>query len=98
MDSSTRYRRVNEEGEWEYLCPKCEEWKVKERFKGCVESVDGFGNCKICRSCISVKANVARHNSTQEGVDYILSKMGYEVGNPDNPVWVQFHNRYKFRY
>lgn len=98
MDSSTRYRRVNEDGEWEYLCVKCEVWKIKKRFTGCVELVDGFGNCKMCRSCISIKANIARDKTSKEGVDNVLTALGYETGNPDNPVWVQFHKRHNLIY
>jgi hypothetical protein len=98
MDTSTRYKRVNEDGEWEYLCNKCDVWKPKERFKGCVELVDAYGNCLMCRSCISVKANVLRKDISQEGIDFILSTMGYEINNPDNPVWVQFHKKHNLPY
>lgn len=98
MDSSTRYRRVNEEGEWEYLCPSCDDWKPKERFRGCVDKVDGFGNCKICRSCISIKANKTRLGNVEDDVKIIMIKLGYEVDNPDNPIWVQFHKRHNLPY
>jgi hypothetical protein len=89
-----RQRRINNDGEWEYLCPYCNTWKLKERFKGCVDKIDGFGNCRKCRSCISSYAHSQKDTSIRKQANILMIKLGYEVGNPDNPVWVQFHKKY----
>lgn len=98
MDNSKRQRRINEDGDWEYLCVNCENWKPKERFKGCVDKVDGFGNCYMCKSCIASKGNENKNNRDKMELDIAMMKLGYEVGNPDNPVWVQFHKRHNLPY
>ena len=97
-DKLVRHRRVNEDGDWEYECVKCLDWKPKSKFKGCVDKVDGFGNCHICRNCISVIANQTKRDINKQDVDRVMKLLGYEVNNPDNPVRVQFHKKYNLPY
>jgi len=94
MEKQKRYRRVNSDGEWEYKCISCEIWKLKDKFAGCVEKTDGFGNCLTCRSCITSKANKTKEHNIQREVREILTILGYELDNPEYPVWKQFNDKH----
>jgi hypothetical protein len=89
-----RHRRIDIDGNWEYLCVSCNIWKLKEKFKGCVDKIDGFGNCLTCRSCISHKCHITKVSNDDADVKLFMLKLGYEVDNPENPVWLQFHKKY----
>jgi len=93
----TRRRRINEDGEWEYECSSCERWLMKSKFKGCVEKIDAYGNCLMCRSCISKRANLKKMDGIKEEVNELFIRMGY---NPysDIPIYKQFENRIKEKY
>jgi len=93
----TRRRRINEDGEWEYECISCEEWLEKEKFKGCFNKIDAYGNCLLCRSCISRKAMEKRNNNVIEEVNELFIRMGY---NPysDIPIYKQVEERHRKKY
>jgi hypothetical protein len=92
-----RRRRVNELGEWDYECSSCLLWLDKSKFKGCVEKIDAYGNCLMCRSCISQRANKKKMSAEQKEVREIFIRMGY---NPDSdvPIYKQVEERYKLKY
>lgn len=92
-----RRRRINEQGEWEYECSSCEDWFLKTKFKGCVEKIDAYGNCLMCRSCIAHKANKNRVFNEKEVVDEILIILGYDPYS-NIPVYKQTEQRYKEKY
>lgn len=92
-----RRRRINEEGEWEYECSSCKLWLNKKKFWGCVNKIDAYGNCLMCRSCIASKGNNNRLSQEQNEVNEILISMGY---NPfsDIPVYKQVEERNRLKY
>jgi len=97
MDNLTRRRRVGIDGNWEYECNECEKWLPKEKFRGCVDKVDAYGNCLMCRSCISVEAHKVRDQRERKLIDKVLIGMGYDV-NSDIPVHKQFEKKLKEKY
>jgi len=98
MDTDIRRRRIDENGDWEYECSNCFVWLPKDKFKGCVEKIDAYGNCLMCKSCISKVAMKKRGNTIRNEVDDILIKMGYDPYNDDKPVWKQAEERYRNKY
>jgi len=92
-----RRKRVNEDGNWEYECNSCERWLEKDKFKGCVDKIDAYGNCLMCRSCISKKGNKKRIDNVKDEVDELFIRMGY---NPysDVPIYKQVEERIKKKY
>lgn len=97
MDNLTRRRRVAEDGNWEYECVECKNWLPKNKFKGCIEKVDAYGNCLMCRSCISVEAHKTRDSRERIQIDEILIGMGFDPYG-DIPVHKQFEERIKKKY
>ena len=92
-----RRRRINELGEWEYECSSCLLWLDKSKFKGCVDKIDAYGNCLMCRSCIGKKAMVKRTDNVKQEVNEVFIRMGY---NPysDIPIYKQVEERFKKKY
>jgi len=97
MDDLTRRRRINEEGEWDYECASCKLWLGKEKFWGCVNKIDAYGNCLMCRRCSASKGMEKRTSNEKDVVNDILISMGY---NPfsDVPVYKQVEERRKLKY
>lgn len=76
-DMLIRRKRIDEMGEWEYECRECEKWLPKEKFKGCRTYVDAYGNCLMCASCRSKKANSNKIKTENEWKEYILTNIGF---------------------
>lgn len=88
MDNQVRKKRVDSEGEWEYECVVCELWLPQQKFRGCKNYVDGFGNCLMCSSCRAKKAHEGVRKSEEEQVRIILTNIGfYDYPNPEN--WIK---------
>lgn len=92
-----RRKRVNEFGEWEFECSECLLWLSKNRFRGCVQYIDAYGNCLMCSSCRGKKSQQKKLDEDKEEVKRMLRVMGYD---PDSeiPVWQQFHDRHGLKY
>jgi len=91
-----RRRRVDTDGNWEYECSKCKLWLPKVKFKGCVEKVDAYGNCLMCRSCISSRAKQKVISQERKEVEEILIALGYDINGI--PIHEQFEKRIKDKY
>jgi hypothetical protein len=76
-DLLVRRKRMNEEGEWEYECRECCEWLPKDRFRGCKTYVDAYGNCLMCSSCRSKKANLKKIKTEEDWKEHILGVLGF---------------------
>jgi len=98
MEQIVRRKRVNEIGEWEYECDSCKLWLPKSKFTGCVDWIDAYGNCLMCRSCIAKKAMKTKKNNDRNSINEILIGMGYDPYNKEKPVWKQVEERNKKRY
>jgi len=92
----TRRKRIDFNGEWEYECASCKLWLPKNKFKGCVDKIDAYGNCLSCRSCISREANKTKLTNEQKEVNEILISMGYDLDS-DIPVHIQFKNKHNLK-
>ena len=80
-----RRKRVNFAGEWEYECSVCENWLDKSRFSGCSNYVDAYGNCLMCISCRSKKAQQKKKTGEEQVVNEILEAIGfYEYPNAES--------------
>lgn len=79
-----RRKRIDENGDWEYECRECENWLPKEKFRGCKNYVDAYGNCLMCASCRSKKANQKKIETEEEWKEHILNTLGfYDFPNAD---------------
>lgn len=87
-DDLTRERRVSYEGEWEYKCIECLDWKDKERFGGCITFVDGFGNCLMCKECRYKNAAKKKKQTENLSVKNVLEAVGF-YKYPDSESWLQ---------
>lgn len=84
----TRNRRIDEQGEWEYECVRCKEWKSKSGMGGCKTHIDGFGNCLVCLSCRQSVAQQGIKQKEKEIAKQILTNIGfYEY--PDSDTWYE---------
>lgn len=72
-----RRKRVDENGDWEYECRECDNWLSKEKFRGCRTYVDAYGNCLMCASCRSKKANQKKLKTEEEWKEHILTCIGF---------------------
>lgn len=97
MELIVRRKRVNEFGEWEFECAECLLWLPKKRFRGCVQYIDGFGNCLLCSSCRGRKSQEKRADEDMEEVKRMLRIMGYDP-DAEKPVWQQFHDKHNLPY
>jgi hypothetical protein len=82
MENSTddllvRRKRVNPDGEWEYECRECELWLPKNKFRGCVNYIDAYGNCLMCSSCRSKLSHQKALDNEKEGMKELLTKIGF---------------------
>jgi S-adenosylmethionine hydrolase len=87
-----RRKRVNEFGEWEYECRYCDNWLPKNKFRGCVEYIDAYGNCLMCSSCRAKKSQETRVENNEDLVKQVLTLMGYDTSSK-TPVWKQFYEK-----
>lgn len=78
-----RRKRVNELGEWEYECRYCELWLPQNRFRGCVDYIDAYGNCLMCSSCKAKKAQITQKDNIQKELKLLLKRIGYD---PDSNI------------
>jgi len=88
-----RRKRVDEEGEWEYECVYCEKWLPKNRFRGCIDCIDAYGNCLMCSSCKSKKAQITQKENLNNELNKIMKAMGFDVDS-DIPIYIQFHEKH----
>lgn len=72
-----RRKRIDENGDWEYECRECDDWLPKERFRGCKTYVDAYGNCLMCSSCRSKKANLKKLQTEEDWKNHILTTLGF---------------------
>jgi hypothetical protein len=72
-----RRKRIDENGDWEYECSECEMWLPKERFRGCKTYVDAYGNCLMCSSCRSKKANLKKLQTEEDWKNHLLTTLGF---------------------
>jgi hypothetical protein len=80
-----RRKRIDENGDWEYECSECDNWLPKERFRGCKTYVDAYGNCLMCSSCRSKKANLKKLQTEEDWKNHILTTLGFfDYPNPES--------------
>ena len=84
-----RRKRIDNDGEWEFECNICEKWLGQNRFRGCIEYVDAYGNCLMCSSCRASRAQMTQKENTRNQVDYILKELGYDMSGKI-PIHHQF--------
>jgi hypothetical protein len=82
----TRNRRIDEEGEWEYECARCHEWKSKKGMGGCITHTDGFGNCLMCLSCRQALVQYRIKADEKIYAKQILKDIGF-YDYPDSDAW-----------
>lgn len=83
-------------------CNKCNINKSFDDFHKRTASPDGIdATCKICRN----KYRYNRVNQLKDAderfripAEEILTDMGFELYNDDNPVWKQFNRRIELKY
>lgn len=97
MEDLRRKKRVDENGEWEFECIECLKWLPKKNFSGCVEYIDPYGNCIMCRSCISRKSQHKRVDNEKKLVMEILIGMDYDLDSTKS-VHQQFIERITEKY
>ena len=88
-----RRKRVDELGEWQYECRYCNLWHPKSRFRGCVDFIDAYGNCLMCSSCKSKKAQSTQKENLYRQLNTLMKDIGYDVDS-DIPIYKQFHKKY----
>jgi hypothetical protein len=91
-----RRKRVDEYGDWEYECRSCELWLPKSKFRGCVDFIDAYGNCLMCYSCKSKRAQTKQKENANAQVKLFMKAIGYDVDS-DVPIFKQFHQKYNLR-
>jgi hypothetical protein len=83
-DDLVRRKRVDTNGEWEYECRQCDKWLPKEKFRGCREYIDAYGNCLMCSQCRAQMARNTKSNNEQHYKEIILNALGfYDFKNSD---------------
>lgn len=92
-DLLVRRKRVDSFGEWEYECVYCDKWLRKNKFRGCVDYIDAYGNCLMCSSCRASKAQITQKENMRAEVDYMLKQLGYDLSG-EIPVHIQFLMRH----
>jgi hypothetical protein len=88
-----RRKRVDEYGEWEYECRYCERWLPKSKFRGCVDYIDAYGNCLMCKNCIASKGQRTQKENMNKEVKLMLNNLNYDTSG-EIPIWIQFHQRH----
>lgn len=92
-DLLVRRKRVDSFGEWEYECVYCDRWLPKNKFRGCIDYIDAYGNCLMCSSCRASKAQITQKENMRTEVDYMLKQLGYDLSG-EIPVHIQFLMRH----
>ena len=86
----------------EKRCPRCE--IIRPLGEYYVRNVAANGRdtyCKICRLKERSKATsleTTQDEFVKEGAEKVLTNLGYEIYNPENPVYLQFNERIRERY
>jgi superfamily II helicase len=84
----------------EKICSRCDEVKNITDFYAC--NTCKSGKSSICKKCYLEKyrhdtyksvPNRKRVDTDREEAERLLSNIGYELNNPDNPIWKQFLER-----
>jgi len=88
-----RRKRVNEYGDWEYECRYCDSWLPKLKFRGCIDYIDAYGNCLMCNSCKTKKAQTTLRDNQKEELDRVMHVLGFQP-NSDIPIYKQFHQKH----
>ena len=88
-----RRKRVDEYGDWEYECRTCELWLPKNKFRGCVEYIDAYGNCLMCSSCRVAIGQKHQKEDMRKEVDSMFNILGYDTSG-EVPIYIQFHEKY----
>jgi hypothetical protein len=84
----TRNRRIDQEGEWEYECVRCFEWKSKAAMGGCITHADGFGNCLMCLSCRQSIVQQRIKGDEKLAAKKILQDIGF-YNYPNSDAWYE---------
>jgi len=95
-DLLVRRKRVNEYGEWEYECVYCEKWLQKNKFRGCIDYIDAYGNCLTCSSCRATKGQIHQKENMRRDVDIIFKGMGFDISG-EVPIYIQFHEKHNLK-
>jgi hypothetical protein len=88
-----RRKRIDENGDWEYECRYCERWLPQTKFRGCVDYVDAYGNCLMCKNCIASKGQRTQKQNTINDVKEIMKKLNYDTSG-EIPIHIQFSQRH----
>ena len=84
------------------ICRGCKIEKDETDFHKRTASPDGLDTkCKICRSVYIGKIPTGLKDAPEKDKKYaeeILRNMGFELYNPDRPVWKQFNERMERKY
>jgi hypothetical protein len=72
-----RRKRVDTNGEWEYECSSCENWLPQQKFRGCVNYVDAYGNCLVCSSCRAKHSKKKQMDDDELNAKLVLEMIGF---------------------
>lgn len=83
-------------------CPRCKVSRTEEYYHRRQASADGLDTyCKICRNTELKEPTTLETTQdpyVKEGAEKVLTNLGYELYNPDRPIWKQFNQRCKVKY
>jgi len=91
-----RRKRIDVNGDWEYECRYCELWLPKSKFRGCIDFIDAYGNCLMCNSCKTRKAQITLRDNQKEELDRVMRVMGFDPDS-DIPIYKQFHAKHNLQ-
>ena len=87
---------------FEKRCPRCNITRPEADYHRRQASADGLDTyCRICRSGemkIPTTLETTQDEYVREGAEKVLTNLGYELYNPDRPIWKQFNQRCKVKY
>ena len=86
----------------EKTCPRCKITKPEYDYHRRSASADGLDTyCKSCRNGelrTPTTLESCQDEFVKVGAEKVLTNLGYEIYNPDNPVYRQFNERIRERY
>ena len=88
-DLLIRRKRVDENGYWQDVCRSCGFWLYKNKFRGCIDYIDAYGNCLMCSSCRASKAQTTLKNNMRQEANNLYRAMGYDPSS-EIPIHIQF--------
>ena len=92
------------------ICVRCNEFKLWEYFPNHKSFLSG--RASACKECIAKRRTEKKllfketksalassmDEPTKKGAEIVLTSLGYELYNPENPVYLQFEERMWVKY